>query len=195
MAALGAEALCPGHGPVIYGREEIKACLLTTAQYLHHIQDHVVSCLNKGLILEETIARLKMPERLMNSNWLPPMYGHPVFIAKGIYKRYAGYYSGHPAELFPPCYADLSREVLSLTGGEHSLIERAKELRSEGKYELACQLLDWVVEGKPDSRVGWELYGLLFKERAEKEFNIQARGCWNSAVRKAVAALERLGEN
>jgi hypothetical protein len=32
----------------------------------------------------------------------------------------------------------------------------------------------------------------LFKEKADGEFNIQARGCWNSAVRKAFAALERL---
>jgi len=133
-----------------------------------------------------------MPEDLMNSKWLPPMYGHPVFIAKGIYKRYAGYYSGHPAELFPPRYAKLSKEILNLAGGPSSLIQQARSLHSRGETELACQLAEWVVEGDPDFREGWELYGSLFKERADGEFNIQARGCWNSAVRKAVAALERL---
>jgi glyoxylase-like metal-dependent hydrolase (beta-lactamase superfamily II) len=192
MAGLDSEVLCPGHGPVIYGRETIKSCLLTAARYLHHIQDHVVACLNKGMILEETIAGLTMPEDLVNSKWLPPMYGHPVFIAKGIYKRYAGYYSGHPAELFPPRYANLSKEVLNLAGGSSPLIQKARSLHSRGEMELACQLAEWVVEGDPDCREGWELYGLLFKERADREFNIQARGCWNSAVRKAVAALERL---
>jgi glyoxylase-like metal-dependent hydrolase (beta-lactamase superfamily II) len=192
MAALDSEVLCPGHGPVIYGRETIKTCLLTAARYLHHIQDHVVACLNKGMILEETIASLMMPENLMNSKWLPPMYGHPVFIAKGIYKRYAGYYSGHPAELFPPRYAKLSKEILNLAGGPSPLIQQARSLHSRGEMELACQLAEWVVEGDPDFREGWELYGLFFKERADREFNIQARGCWNSAVRKAVAALERL---
>ena len=192
MAACDSEVLCPGHGPVIYGREEIKTCLLTASQYLHHIQDHVVSCLNKGMILEETIAGLRMPEALMTSKWLPPMYGHPVFIARGIYKRYAGYYSGRPAELFPPAYPDLSREVLALAEGPSRVLERARTLASAGRVELACQLAEWVVEGDPESKEGWELYGLLFKERAEKEFNIQARGCWNSAVRRAVAALERI---
>jgi glyoxylase-like metal-dependent hydrolase (beta-lactamase superfamily II) len=192
MAGLDSEVLCPGHGPVIYGRETIKTCLLTAARYLHHIQEHVVACLNKGMILEETIAGLTMPDDLMNSKWLPPMYGHPVFIAKGIYKRYAGYYSGHPAELFPPRYADLSRELLQLTGGSQTLVQRAKELHGAGKMELACQLAEWIVEGDPDSGEAWEIYGWLFKERADREFNIQARGCWNSAVRKAVAALERL---
>ncbi len=54
MAATGAEVLCPGHGPVIYGRDEIKTCLMTAARYFHFIQHHVVSCLNKGMILEKT---------------------------------------------------------------------------------------------------------------------------------------------
>ena len=58
MAALGAEVLCPGHGPVIYGKGEIQTCLLTTARYLHHIQDHVVSCLNRSMILEDTLNSL-----------------------------------------------------------------------------------------------------------------------------------------
>ena len=192
MAACESEVLCPGHGPVIYGREPIKTCLLTASRYLHHIQDHVVSCLNRGMILEETITSLRMPEALMASKWLPPMYGHPVFIARGIFKRYAGYYSGRPAELFPPAYADLSREVLALAAGPSRVLERARLAARDGRMELACQLAEWVVEGDPGNKEAWEVYGLLFKERAEKEFNIQARGCWNSAVRKAVAALERL---
>jgi len=190
MAAQGAEVLCPGHGPVIYGKKEIETCLLTAARYLHHIQDHVVSCLNKGMILEETINCLDMPEELMNSKWLPPIYGHPVFIARGIFKRYAGYYTGNPAELFPPDYAEIATEVLTLVGNTDAVIERAERCQAEGKIELACQLAEWVVEGDPNSKVGWELYGRLFKERAEKEVNMQARGAWNNAIRKAVAALE-----
>jgi alkyl sulfatase BDS1-like metallo-beta-lactamase superfamily hydrolase len=192
MAGQGAEVLCPGHGPVIYGKREIEKCLLTTARYLHFIQDHVVGCLNKGMLLEQTIKSLKMPEELRNSKWLPPVYGHPVFIAKGIFKRYAGYYSGNPAELFPPEYADTSREVLQLAGSTEAVLKRARELQAQGNIELACQLAEWVVKGEPDDKGGWELYGLLFKERAEKEINMQARGCWNGAVRQAVAALEKL---
>ena len=192
MAGQGAEVLCPGHGPVIYGKEEIQNCLLTAARYLHFIQDHVVACLNKGMILEETVNSLDMPEALMNSKWLPPLYGHPVFIAKGIFKRYAGYYSGRPAELFPPDYAELGNEVVSLAGGAQAVIERARDLKMQGRLKLACQLAEWLIETEPDNNDAWELYGLLYKERAEGEVNMQARGAWNQAVRRAVANLERL---
>lgn len=192
MAAQGAEILCPGHGPVMYGKSEIKECLLTAARYLYVIQDHVVACLNKGMLLEETINTLKMPEELVNSKWLPPLYGHPVFIARGIFKRYAGYYSGRPAELFPPDYADIGKEVLLLAGTPQKIIERADALKKKQEIGLACQLSEWLTEADPDNPAAWEQYGLLYRERAENEFNMQARGAWNQAVRKAVANLERL---
>lgn len=192
MAAQGAEVLCPGHGPVIYGNDEITNCLSTAARYLHHIQDHVVACLNKGYILEETLNSLVMPEELVTSKWLPPLYGHPVFIAKGIFRRYAGYYTGHPAELFPPNYAETGAEVMILAGGPEAMAVRAGELAKEGKIELACQLAEWMIEAQPDYRPGWELYGGLNMDRAKGEFNMQARGAWNQAVRRAIENLSRL---
>jgi hypothetical protein len=72
-------------------------------------------------------------------------------------------------------------------------MDRARALKSEGRLKLACQLAEWLVEAEADNPEAWELYGLLFKERAEAEFNMQARGAWNQAVRKAVAHLGRLG--
>ena len=144
------------------------------------------------MLLEETVNSLKMPDELMNSKWLPPLYGHPVFIAKGIFKRYGGYYTGHPAELFPPDYSDVGSEVVGLAGGSSSIIDRAKALKSDGRLKLACQLAEWLVEADADNQEAWELYGLLFKERADEEFNMQARGAWNNTVRKAVANLDRL---
>jgi glyoxylase-like metal-dependent hydrolase (beta-lactamase superfamily II) len=192
MAAQGAEVLCPGHGPVIYGKDEIRTCLLTASRYLHFIQNHVVACLNKGMILEDTVKTLNMPDDLMNSKWLPPVYGHPMFIARGIFKRYAGYYTGRPAELFPPAYADTGREVVALAGGGGKILDRVMELRRMGRMELACQLAEWLIEAEPDNADAWEQYGLLFKERAESEVNMQARGAWNEAVRRAVANLDRL---
>ena len=110
----------------------------------------------------------------------------------GYFKRYGGYYSGRPAELFPPDYAVLGQEVVDLAGGAEPIFNRVNELKKQGQMELACQLTEWVIEALPENAKAWKLYGLLFKERAEAEFNMQARGAWNQAVRRAVANLERL---
>jgi alkyl sulfatase BDS1-like metallo-beta-lactamase superfamily hydrolase len=144
------------------------------------------------MILEETVNSLKMLPELMNSKWLPPLYGHPVFIARGIFKRYAGYYSGRPAELFPPDYAALGQEIVNLAGSVEPIFKRVKELKQQGQMALACQLAEWVVEAEPQNVEAWGIYGLLFKERAETEANMQARGAWNQAVRRAVDNLKHL---
>jgi len=72
------------------------------------------------------------------------------------------------------------------------MLRRIERLRAEGRTALACQLAEWLVEAAPDNAAAWGCYGLLFKERAEAEVNVQARGCWNSAVRRAAAQLERV---
>ena len=82
--------------------------------------------------------------------------------------------------------------MVQLAGGASDIIARVKTLQAEGRLKLACQLAEWLIEAEADNVVAWELYGLLFKERAESEFNMQARGAWNQAVRRAVANLERL---
>ena len=192
MSALEAEVLCPGHGIVIHRKNEIKTCLMTAADYLLTIQNHVEACLNKGMQLEETIDTLNVPSELFNSKWLPPIYGHPCFIARSIFHRYAGYYSGDPATLFPPKYSTAAKEIISLSGGVMPVLQRAKELQAKGQPELACQLAVWAVKGAPHEKACWEIYGMLFKKRAENEINMQARGAYNQAVREAVFCLENL---
>ena len=192
MASLKPKVLLPGHGPKILGENNVQEALLTSARYLNVIQDHVVKGLNGGLSQEKIIESLSMPDDLMNSKYLPPVYGRPEFIARGILRRYAGYYSGNPSELFPPSILERSKEILQLADGSDKLLARAREQQIKGNMELACQLAEWVIHGEPENRLGWELYGTLFKERAEKEKNIQTRGIFNSAVRKSVEALDHL---
>lgn len=194
MAALGPEILLPGHGPWIVGKAAVHEALMTTARYLDFVEEHVVACMNEGMWEEEIVERLRLPQEFTASRYVPAVYGHPAFIARGIYKRYAGYYTGNPAELFAPSYVDKAREVVALAGGMDRVLDRARTLEAEGRLELACQLSEWVVRAEPDDRAGWELYGLLFKRRAEAETNMQARGIWNSAVRTALTRLEASGK-
>ena len=65
-------------------------------------------------------------------------------------------------------------------------------LKTQGRLKLALQLVEWLIESESENAEALELFGTLFKERAESDFNMQARGAWNQAVRKAVANLERL---
>ena len=48
LATLDAETLVPGHGPLVHGRENVRAALLWPADYLSSLRTHITSLLKEG---------------------------------------------------------------------------------------------------------------------------------------------------
>jgi len=109
-----------------------KDVLLDTARYLKFIEDEVVRLLNEGYWIEDIIDKVKIPEDLAKKPWLQPLYGHPTFVIHGVHRRYAGWYNGNPAELFPARSTEIAAEVVKLAGVD-KLVQEAKSLKADGK--------------------------------------------------------------
>ncbi len=191
MAALRPLHLLPGHGPPLSGEERIQEALLDTARWLRTIHDQVVTKMNEGKWLEDIVREMVYPPELANKPWLRPIYDHPEFIARNVYRLYGGWYDGDPANMLPAHSGEIARELIAATGSE-PILARARLLREEGLLQLACHLVDWVRKGDPTNREGWTLWRDLFSERAAKEESLMARGAFQSAVREAEARLAEL---
>jgi alkyl sulfatase BDS1-like metallo-beta-lactamase superfamily hydrolase len=190
MAALRPLHLLPGHGPPMSGEEQIQEALLTTAQFLRSIHDQVVDGMNEGKWLEDIIREIDWPAT--DKPWLQPVYDHPEFIARNVYRLYGGWYDGDPADILPAHTEDIAAALVSATGSE-PILSRARKLRDEGFLQLACHLVAFVRKGDPDNRGAWELWRDLFTARAAAESSLMARGAFLSAVREAEARLKALG--
>lgn len=149
IAALHADVLSPGHGPVLRG-EAITDALLTTARALRYLHDEVVRRLNLGQWQEQIVNEVTLPPELANHPALAPIYGCPSYIVRAIHRRYAGWYDGNPSHLAPSPTPAIATEVVALTGGP-ALLERAAQLASAGNYQLALHLLDFVIDGTQDA--------------------------------------------
>ena len=55
LATLDAETLVPGHGPLVHGRENVRAALLWPADYLSSLRTHITSLLKGGTVPEEIV--------------------------------------------------------------------------------------------------------------------------------------------
>ena len=192
MAGLRPEVLLPGHGPVMRGEELIQDALLSTAQWLRTIHDQVVEKMNEGKWLEDIIREMEYPEELAKKPWLQPIYDHPEFIARNVYRLYGGWYDGDPANILPAHSDDVARELMGAVDSQN-ILDRARKLREEGDLQMACHLADWVKKGEPENREAWELFRDLFAERANDERSLMARGAFRRAVRLAEAHLKELG--
>jgi alkyl sulfatase BDS1-like metallo-beta-lactamase superfamily hydrolase len=190
MAALKPEHLLPGHGPVLSGEGRIEEALLSTAHFLRSIHDQVVTLMNEGKWLEDIIREIDWPAS--DKPWLQPVYDHPEFIARNVYRLYGGWYDGDPANMLPAHSHDVAAQLVGATGAG-PILERARKRFDEGDLQMACHLVDFVRKGEPGNREAWELWRDLFTVRAQAERSLMARGAFLSAVREAEARLKELG--
>jgi alkyl sulfatase BDS1-like metallo-beta-lactamase superfamily hydrolase len=172
------------------GEEEIQEALLSTARFLRSIHDQVVAGMNEGKWLEDIIREINWPAT--DKPWLQPVYDHPEFIARNVYRLYGGWYDGDPANILPAHTEEIAATLVGATGSE-PILSRARKLRDEGDLQLACHLVDFVRKGEPENRGAWELWRDLFTARAAEESSLMARGAFLSAVRDAEAHLKGLG--
>ncbi len=191
MAALRPLHLLAGHGPVLSGQERIQEALLDTARWLRTIHDQVVQKMNEGKWLEDIVREMVYPADLARKPWLRPIYDHPEFVVRNVYRLYGGWYDGDPANILPAHTEDIARELIAAAGSA-PILARARRLRQEGQLQLACHLVDWVRKGEPANREAWELWRDLFAERAAQEESLMARGAFHSAIREAEARLAEL---
>jgi len=189
MASLRPLHLLPGHGPILSGEERIQEALLSTAHFLRSIHDQVVAGMNEGKWLEDIIREMEWPPT--DKPWLQPIYDHPEFIARNVYRLYGGWYDGDPADILPAHSHEVAAALVAATGTT-PILARARQLRDEGNLQLACHLADFVRKGEPDSREAWELWRDLFSARAAAEPSLMARGAFLSAVREAEERLRAL---
>jgi alkyl sulfatase BDS1-like metallo-beta-lactamase superfamily hydrolase len=190
MAALKPLHLLPGHGPAMSGEERIQEALLTTAHFLRSIHDQVVAKMNEGKWLEDIIREIDWPAT--DKPWLQPIYDHPQFIARNVYRLYGGWYSGDPADILPAHSEEIAAELVGAAGAG-PILARARKLRDDGDLQVACHLVDFVRKGEPENREAWELWRDLFAVRAGAERSLMARGAFFSAVREAEERLKALG--
>jgi alkyl sulfatase BDS1-like metallo-beta-lactamase superfamily hydrolase len=190
MAALKPLHLLPGHGPVMSDGGQIEEALLSTAHFLRSIHDQVVKLMNEGKRLEDIIQAIDWPAT--DKPWLRPIYDHPEFIARNVYRLYGGWWDGNPANMLPAHSEEVAAALVGATGAA-PILQRARQLRDEGNLQLACHLADFARKGDPQNKEAWELWRDLFQARVGEEESLMARGAFKAAVREAEAKLAELG--
>jgi len=185
MATLGAERLFPGHGPPILGAERVGQALGESAELLETICDQTLAMMNEGATLDDVLHGVVVPEALLERPYLRPVYDHPLFIVRNLWRLYGGWYDGNPAHLVPPQTAKLGRAVAELAGGAASLAAAAETAASDGDLDVACELVElaWVAD-PADARVR-EARAALYRARAKAATSLMAKGIYGAAAKES----------
>jgi len=182
MAAKGAEVFIPSHGTPIFGNDRIQQALTESALFLESLVEQTIALMNRGVRLDEVIHSVKPPAGLMARPYLWPLYDEPEFIVRNIWRLYAGWYDGNPANLKPAPEAAVAAELASLAGGAGRLAARARELVAAGEVQLACHLIEFAALAAPGDAALQATRSEILRARAESEQSLMARGIFNAAA-------------
>lgn len=174
MAALRPAAIIPGHGDPVTGADAIHDELTTMSRYLRHIVDHALRGLNSGVLPDEIVETLEIPEELATHPRLPAIYDKPEFICRNVIRRYSGWWDGYPAALLPAPRNQQSAEIARLAGGIDAVVDRAWELADED-LRLACHLAEWAFLAEPAHPRAQDCYEQVLERRAATEPALMAQ--------------------
>jgi len=186
IAGKNPDALVPGHGPLRRGERATEWCL-DTAKYLRFFHDEVIRLLNEGYWIEDILSMLKPPKELVGKGFLSGFYGCPAFVVHGIQRRYAGWFTGNPSELFPARSSVIAAEMMRLAR-PGDVLRRASELQKSGDIQIALHLVDFVIKGaryKSQRKKALLMKAVLLDARAEAEPNQIARNIFLMGAEEA----------
>ena len=182
MAGLGAELMVSGHGLPIFGEERIRAALLDTAELLDTIEDQTLALMNLGKSLDQIIHEVEFPAHLLEKPYLRPVYDHPQFLVRNVWRRYGGWYDGEPDNLLPAPRRQQAEEWVSLAGGVDAVLARARALTAAGDHRMACHLVEYAVLTEPASPAVHELRQEIYRARSGQQSSSMARNILGHAA-------------
>jgi len=182
MAAKGAEVLCPGHGPPIWGEDRVRRALCETAELLESLHDQTLLLMNEGARLDDIIHSVRAPTHLLERPYLRPIYDEPEFVVRSVYRLYGGWWDGDPSRLKPAPRRELAREMAALAGGASQLKDRALALLATGDTALACHLVETAFEASPEDPAIRAARKRIYERRANEATSLMARGVFQSVA-------------
>jgi alkyl sulfatase BDS1-like metallo-beta-lactamase superfamily hydrolase len=195
MAGLDAEILVSGHGLPVFGADRIRTALSDTAELLESLEAQTLALMNRGLPLDRVIQEVEVPPHLRDKPYLRPVYDHPQFVVRNIWRRYGGWYDGEPDNLLPAPRAEQAAAWVDLAGGVGAVLARALALAEEGNLRLACHLVEAAVLAEPASPEVHAARARIYEGRAVTQESSMARNILRHAALASQSGRRDLAGN
>ena len=182
MAALRPELMLSGHGLPIFGSGRVVPALLDTAELLDSLESQTLALMNQGKNLDTVIHEVEVPAHLRDKPYLRPVYDHPQFLVRNVWRRYGGWYEGEPDNLLPAPRAQQASEWIALAGGVDAVLARAVQLIADGDARLACHLVEYAALAAPDNEDVWAVRAAAYQAHSAPQESSMARNILQHAA-------------
>ena len=145
------EHLLPGHLRVISGADAVAAFLTNFRDLVQYMQDQSIRAVNRRLDPDEAAKEMEanLPAHLKNDPDLGEHYHEFSWIAKGMYTKAGGWWSGDVVELVGITPSERAERLLELVGSRKKVRKAAESAFEKGERGWAAELMRMLVTTDP----------------------------------------------
>lgn len=151
MRALQADVMIPCHGRPVWGAERVNETLADYRDAIQYVHDQTIRWINRGLLPDEIVEKVKLPSHLASKPYLREYYGTVAWSIKNICNGYLGWFSGNATDLNPSPLKERAEAMARLAGGRKALLEHAEDALKNKDHQWVLVLADAYLALEPEA--------------------------------------------
>jgi alkyl sulfatase BDS1-like metallo-beta-lactamase superfamily hydrolase len=168
---LEAEVMFASHHWPRWGNERIQEVLRGQRDLYAHMNNQVLHLANQGVTINEIHNVYEVPKGLQNKWFCRGYHGSPQHNSRGVIQRYLGFWDGNPTTLIPLSPGDSAPLYVEMMGGAQKIMARGQQLHDEGKYLLAQEVVNKLVQAEPQNQAAKDLLADIFEQLGYQQEN------------------------
>ncbi|WP_286134541.1 alkyl sulfatase dimerization domain-containing protein [Methylobacterium sp. Leaf123] len=166
-----AEVMFASHHWPRWSNARIQEVLRAQRDLYAHMNNQVLHLANRGVTINEIHTVYEVPRSLQQKWYCRGYHGSPEHNSRGVIQRYLGFWDCNPATLVPLAPSESAPLYVEMMGGAEAILTRGRRLHDEGKYLLAQEIVNKLVQAEPQNRAAKDLLADIFEQVGYQQEN------------------------
>jgi len=168
---LEAEVMFASHHWPRWGNARIREVLRAQRDLYANMNNQVLHFANQGVTINEVHNVYALPQGLEVQWHCRGYHGSPEHNSRGVIQRYLGFWDCNPATLIPLSPSDSAPLYVEMMGGGEKILARGRALHDEGKYLMASEIVNKLVQAEPHNSEARDLLADIFEQIGYQQEN------------------------
>ena len=168
---LEAEVMFASHHWPRWGNARIQEVLRGQRDLYAHMNNQVLHFANQGVTINEIHNVYELPHSILARWDCRGYHGSAQHNSRGVIQRFLGFWDCNPATLVPLSPADSAPLYVEMMGGSEKILASGQRLHNEGKYLLAQEILNQLVQAEPENAAAKDLLADVFEQLGYQQEN------------------------
>jgi len=168
---LEAEVLFASHHWPRWGNDRVQEVLRGQRDLYANMNNQVLHLANQGVTINQIHNVYEVPKGLQAKWFCRGYHGSAEHNSRGVIQLYLGFWDCNPTTLIPLSPGDSAPLYVEMMGGAKKIIARGRKLHNQGKYLLAQEIVNKLVQAEPQNQAAKVLLADIFEQIGYQQEN------------------------